>query len=302
MQRPDQPARNMWRRQSDESHQPAKGDRRCHHDRTRQHRHRHEARDVETEGRRHRFAQPQHVEPLRQQQGQTEAGQRNGHQQGDPRPGRCLHATQHPAHHDLQAHRLVGQREHQEGTQRAQDRRHRHAGQQQPGRIDRAGDAGNADHQHRGAPGTGEGEQRQQQRLRHSEWHQQGHRGTESGAAGRAQQIGFGQRIAEHALIDRAAKSKQRADQRRGHHARQPPLQEQAAAHRRIAVERAPQIERRGPILSGAGCDRDGDRQNEREADPDSHCVAIGWKSAARCSIPSMVRGPGISSSVRLTA
>ena len=61
----------------------------------------------------------------------------------------------------------------------------RHRDAALPRRIDRAGDARDADDQDRSAPGTGESEYRQEQRLRHGKRHQQRHRRTQRRTAGR---------------------------------------------------------------------------------------------------------------------
>ena len=71
----------------------------------------------------------------------AEADQRHQCQPSQHAPGRRLHAAQHPAQHDLQADRLVRQRQHHERPQRSQDRGNRDTGQQQARRIDGARDA-----------------------------------------------------------------------------------------------------------------------------------------------------------------
>ena len=108
--------------------------------------------------------------------------------------------------------------------------------------------------------------------------------------AGRAQQIGLGQGIAEHALEDGAAETQQRADQRSGKHARYPPFEQQSAAQ--IAVSpatAAPQVGRALPSRSRhrrpAPTQRRGLLRERARIFIGS--AATGWKIAARCSMPS---------------
>ena len=140
--------------------------------------------------------------------------------------------------------------------------------------------------------------------LRQGQGHEQRHRRAEPRAAGRAEQIGLGQRIAEHALKHRAAQAEQRADQRGSQHARHPPFDQQTAAHAVVAGECAQQFGRRRPVVAGAGRERDAGRKAQREDDPRPHWLERlrVQKLRASRSMPSTVRGPGIRNSARLTA